>query len=635
MKTKIRNRILLSIFFTATVFFGTAYAQDTDPIVSYTFEHGLAADDDQLYEGTLINSAAIVTLSDGNHALYTDDGYMDLTAEMGQAVAAQLTGSYTITIDFLIGTYNNLSSFCWLYALANGTSQYLGLINTAGGANWYYEIVNGSTYNNKTSSSVTTGEWHNITVVQRSSQNLIYIDGKRFNTESFSLKPSTFASIISECYLGKSPYSADALMRNTLIDNFKIYAEALSASEITSIYETTQALSTESSEINPENVIYKWENTGNPLITHKYTCDPAAMVYNDTLFIFCGEDATGSLSYYSIANWCCFATTDMKTFWEYDIPLYATDFTWNTGVYAYAGHVIERNGKFYWYVSTNTTGIGVAVADRPEGPYVDALGVPLLTNSDCSGQSHSWRCIDPAVFIDDDDQAWLYWGNGAVWCCKLNDDMISYDASYGIKTIEIDGSPDFVYTEAPWMHKVGDTYYLSYAAGFPEYIQYAISDSPDGPFEYQGIINEVAGNSNTNHQAILEYKDQWYFIYHNGAHQTGGGSYSRSVCIDTLAYDQDGKIIPIKMTTKGVDMITKPNETSILEINSASPVCPFAIDYEENNIIIKDGVTRYLIVNLEGKVVKNGYSDIVDVSNLSRGLYIISNGKESRKFIKS
>ncbi|WP_159520693.1 glycoside hydrolase family 43 protein [Sunxiuqinia indica] len=304
-----------------------------------------------------------------------------------------------------------------------------------------------------------------------------------------------------------------------------------------------------------QNIIHQWEATGNPVVTHKYTCDPAAIVHNDTLFIFTGEDAEGGLKFYNIKNWCCFATTDMKNFIEYDIPLYAKDFEWNRGEFAYAGHVIERNNKFYWYVSTNTSGIGVAVADRPQGPYKDVLGKPLLTNENSPGKKHSWRTIDPAAFIDDDGQAWLFWGNGACWAVKLNEDMTSYDMDYGVKTIEIDGEMDFPFTEAPWVHKKDDVYFLTFAIGFPERIAFAVSDKIDGPYTYKGIINEIAGNSNTNHQSIIEYKGNWYFIYHNGGMQTKGGSYSRSICIDKLEFDENGMYKPILMTTKGVDKV--------------------------------------------------------------------------------
>ncbi len=310
-----------------------------------------------------------------------------------------------------------------------------------------------------------------------------------------------------------------------------------------------------SDTISSNKIIYRWEAKGNPIVTHKYTCDPAALVYNDTLFIFSGEDAAGGQKRYNIEKWCCFATTDMRHFWEYKSPLRATDFAWGETNAAWASQVIERNGKFYWYNSSQRTGIGVAVADRPEGQYKDALGHALLTNEDSKGKKHSWRTIDPTVYIDDNGQAWLLWGNGACWCVKLNKDMISYDKDYGVKEIKINGDMDFPYTEAPWLHEKGGVYYLSFAVGFPERIAYAVSDKPDGPYTYKGIINEIAGNSNTNHQSIIKYKGKWYFIYHNGGIQTDGGSFSRSICIDKIEFNKKGMYIPVQMTTKSVDQI--------------------------------------------------------------------------------
>ncbi len=628
------RKIFCFILLGYMLFASQAIAQLPDPIISYSFENG-ATDDSGKYTGILMGNAQIAKMSDGNNALYTAAGYMDMSASMGQSVAAQLTDTYTITVDFCIQDNNNLSQFCWLYALGNGTSKYIGLINRAGGNDWYYEIKNGTAYSTTSSKSISNGTWHNVTIVQSSTQNILYIDGDRITSTAISLKPSAFASSITECYLGKSVYPSDALMKNTFIDNFCIYNQAFSSTQVQGIYQQTATLKTGCDNLPKEPIAYYWENTGNPLVKHKFSCDPAAMVKGDTLFIYSGEDATGNLSFYDIKKWCCFATTDMKHFWEYDTPLWATDFSWNSGKYAYAGHVTERNGKYYWYTSTNTTGIGVAVSDKPWGPFKDALGRPLLTNNDSPGLGHSWRCIDPAVLIDDDGQAWLYWGNGAVWYCKLNEDMISYDASYGIRTMTITGNSDFPYTEAPWMHKYNGKYYLSYAIGFPEYIAYAVSDSPSGPFEYQGILNEIAGNSNTNHQSILEFKGQWYFIYHNGAKQDGGGSYSRSVCIDTLSYDEEGRMLPIKMTTRGVDMIELPDADAIKEIEANEETAPFEIENNGNTILIKGDTPQYNMVNLSGQVVLNGTGNSVDIRNLSKGIYIISNGQESRKFLKN
>ena len=248
--------------------------------------------------------------------------------------------------------------------------------------------------------------------------------------------------------------------------------------------------------------------------------------------------------------WGVFATTDLVHYREYPVPLRADEFKWSSGI-AYASQVVERNGTFYWYVSTDHTGIGVAVSDRPEGPYKDALGKPLLTVSDCFASQKQWACIDPTVLIDDDGQAWIFWGNGECYYARLKDNMIEIEGE--ICQVDFEG---FVFEEAPWVHKRGDKYYLSYASGFPERIAYAMADSIEGPWVYQGILNEWAGNSSSNHQAIQEYKGRWYFFYHNGVLK-GGTSCSRSVCADYLYYNADGTMRRVQMTSEGVLPVVK------------------------------------------------------------------------------
>lgn len=292
---------------------------------------------------------------------------------------------------------------------------------------------------------------------------------------------------------------------------------------------------------------YHFRSNGNPIITHHYTADPAALVKGDTLWLFAGHDFAGGQKGYKMKDWLVFSTTDLKNWTEYPVSMKISDFSWAKSGDAYAGQTIERDGKYYWYISTNWSGIGVAVADRPEGPYRDALGKPLLTNKDCFASSHSWACIDPTVWIDDNGQAWIFWGNRECYYAKLKKNMIEIDGE--VKQVKFEGL-DF--TEAPWIHKYNDKYYLSYATGFPEKIAYAVADKIDGTYRYKGILNEIAGNSNTNHQAIVEFKGQWYFIYHNGGIQTDGGSYSRSICIDPLYYNADGSIKRIVMTTEGI-----------------------------------------------------------------------------------
>ena len=294
-------------------------------------------------------------------------------------------------------------------------------------------------------------------------------------------------------------------------------------------------------------VKYEFESHGNPVIRHLHTADPAALVQGDTLWLFAGHDLNGNQNGYVMKDWLVFSTTDMKHWTQYPVPLKVEDFKWAASKQAYAGHVAERNGKYYWYVSTNWCGIGVAVADRITGPYRDALGKPLLTNADCFDSKHSWACIDPAVFIDDDGQAYLAWGNGQCYIVKLKDNMIETGGE--VKRIHIDESHPF--TEAPWIHKHNGKYYLTYASEWPEKIAYAVADHIEGPYEVKGVISEIAGNSNTTHPAIVNFKGQWIFISHNGGLPTGT-SYSRSIVMEPMEHNADGTIKNIPPTAEGV-----------------------------------------------------------------------------------
>jgi beta-xylosidase len=291
--------------------------------------------------------------------------------------------------------------------------------------------------------------------------------------------------------------------------------------------------------------------TGNPIIKYKFTADPAALVHKDKVYIYTGHDvAPEKRNGYEMHEWLLFSTSDMKTFTEHPSPLNVKAFKWAKDD-AWASQVIERNGKFYWYVAVTHDSthrgkaIGVAVADNPLGPFKDAKGSAIITNDMTTESKISWDDIDPTVFIDDNKQAYLFWGNTTLHYVKLKENMIDMDGPMHTITL-----PKF--TEAPWVHKKNGWYYLSYAYEFPEKIAYAMSKSIEGPWEYKGILNEIAGNCNTNHQAIITFKGKDYFIYHNGALVPDYASFHRSVCIDYLYYNKDGTMKRVIMTGEGV-----------------------------------------------------------------------------------
>jgi beta-xylosidase len=293
----------------------------------------------------------------------------------------------------------------------------------------------------------------------------------------------------------------------------------------------------------------------NPAITDVLTADPAAMVHEGRVYLYTGHDeAPAEKNGYVMTQWLCFSSTDMVNWKAHGSPLAVTDFKWAKGD-AWAGHVIPRDGKFYWYVPMSHAtipgfAIGVAASDSPTGPFKDARGSALITNDMTTDVSIAWDDIDPAVFIDDDGQAYLFWGNSRCRYVKLKANMIEIDGP--IHTVDVPG-----FTEASWVHKHKGLYYFSYAYGFPEKTAYATSTSVTGPWTFRGILNELSGNCNTNHQAIIEFKGRSYFIYHNGG-TPQGGSFRRSVCIDYLDYNADGTIKRIVQTSEGVSPATGP-----------------------------------------------------------------------------
>ncbi|MDA3854465.1 MAG: family 43 glycosylhydrolase, partial [Bacteroidales bacterium] len=255
-----------------------------------------------------------------------------------------------------------------------------------------------------------------------------------------------------------------------------------------------------------------WAQGQNPIIQTKYTADPAPVVYNDTVFLYTSHDEDDAFGF-KMQNWLLYTSTDMVNWTDHGVVASLKDFKWvsyDNG--AWAPQCIHRNGKFYLYCPMpGGVGIGVLVSDSPYGPFSDPIGKPLI-----GGQYDS---IDPTVFIDDDGQAYLYWGNPNLWYVKLNEDMVSYSGEV-VKSPEfakIKNQPDpFHYQEGPWAYKRNEYYYMAYASTCcPEGIGYAMSNSATGPWEYKGSIMDGDPRSNGNHPGIIDYKGNTYVFGFN------------------------------------------------------------------------------------------------------------------------
>lgn len=296
----------------------------------------------------------------------------------------------------------------------------------------------------------------------------------------------------------------------------------------------------------------------NPAVQTCYTADPAPFEYEGRVYMLLGHDSDDAGESYKMPDWKCYSSADMVNWTDHGVVLDPKSLSWATTKDANASQIIERDGRFYFYISTTASdgvAVGVGVSESPIGPFTDPLGKPLISGSQMTGcgATHGWRGLDPTVFIDDDGQAYLYWGNNVLYWVKLNEDMISTSGS--ITCIAQDDAmfgPD--YEEGPWFYKRNDIYYLLYPSRIPESIHYAMSSGPTGPWEYGGQIMPVQqgdGSSSTIHPGMLDFGGKSFFYYHNGA-LPGGGSYKRSVCIEEFTYKADGGIPAIPPTKGGV-----------------------------------------------------------------------------------
>lgn len=304
--------------------------------------------------------------------------------------------------------------------------------------------------------------------------------------------------------------------------------------------------------------------------------DPAATVIGDTVYLIVGHDTTtdavtDSNAGYTMPDWLLYTSKNM-TGWEYKgVVLSASDISWrNVDNAAWASQMVEYNGKYYLYfctwdkTSSGKQSIGVAVADKPEGPYKD-IGHPLVKGDFTNPESSAWNDIDPTVLIDTDsagkEHRYLAWGNGKYYICELNEDMISVKDLDGdgeivmnmdVKEKRIKSMNGGVFTEAPWLYKRDGKYYLFYAMNWREEMAYAMTDDPlNGRYDYKQTLMPPTACSNTNHPSVIDFNGKTYFIYHNGALPTGFG-FRRSVCIEELKFDENGYVYPLTETSVGL-----------------------------------------------------------------------------------
>ncbi len=317
-----------------------------------------------------------------------------------------------------------------------------------------------------------------------------------------------------------------------------------------------------------------------PLVSHIYTADPSAHVFNGKIYIYPSHDIDAGDAFDDLGSH--FAMEDYHILSmdsplnlnavDNGIALHVKDVAWAEKQF-WAPDAAEKDGKYYLYFPAKGYDgifkIGVAVSHTPTGPFTPQ---PAAMKGSFS--------IDPAVFKDNDGSYYMYfggiwggqlqrWRNGVyegaqpesptaflpannepslcAKVAKLTDDLLEFaEEAKDIVILDENGQPllqgdnDRRFFEASWMHQYNGTYYFSYSTGDTHYLCYAIGDNPYGPFTYTGrILNPVVGW--TSHHSICEYKDKWYLFYHDSC-LSKGVTHLRSVKVTELDYDAKGKI---------------------------------------------------------------------------------------------
>ncbi|MCR5697033.1 MAG: family 43 glycosylhydrolase [Marinilabiliaceae bacterium] len=378
-------------------------------------------------------------------------------------------------------------------------------------------------------------------------------------------------------------------------------------------------------------------NAQNPIIHNQFCADPTARVFNGRLYLYPSHDIIPPqpLPQGVRADWFCmedyhvFSSDNLVDWTDHGVILNQKDVPWgNPGAYSmWAPDCVERNGKYYFYYPDAPKegrgfSIGVAIADKPEGPFT-----PMASNIE------GVNGIDPCVLLASDGNAYLFWGPGL--CAKLKDNMTEIADDTPTETFKF-GEREFTMrgvnclkglpnrqAEGPFAFEYNGNYYLTYpyVRENTEVLGYAMSKNPMGPYEYKGIIMAEHPNGCwTNHHSIVNFKGQWYIFYHQNDYSPENDK-RRSVRIEKLAFNADGTIQEVKPTLRGVGIV---NALSRIEVDR------YAKGSGDLKLNFMDEGDKFLgwEVNFPAKTSWLSFTD-VDFSALQNG-YVTANVKADK-----
>lgn len=292
----------------------------------------------------------------------------------------------------------------------------------------------------------------------------------------------------------------------------------------------------------------------NPIVRNQFSADPSARVFGDKVYLFPSHDilateGKGRVGWFCMEDYHVFSSANLTDWADHGMIVTQNKVPWvRPNSYSmWAPDCIYRNGKYYFYFPTSPGDtaygrgftIGVAIADKPEGPYV-SQPTPIK----------GVRGIDPNVFIDKDGQAYLYWSQGNIYAAKLKDNMVELASD----VVTLKDLPSKGLKEGPYLFERNGIYYLTFphVENTIERLEYATSNSPLGPFKMTGVImDESPTGCWTVHHSIIQFKNQWYLFYHDRDYSPNFDK-ARSVRADSLSFNAEGTIKKVIPTLRGI-----------------------------------------------------------------------------------
>lgn len=290
----------------------------------------------------------------------------------------------------------------------------------------------------------------------------------------------------------------------------------------------------------------------NPIITGQFTADPTARVFNDKVYVYPSHDIPSPVEHlkewFCMADYHVFSSSNLTDWKDHGVIVTQNEVPWvkRDSYSMWAPDCVCKDGRYYFYFPSAPKGdrkgfsIGVAVAEKPEGPFMP-MPQPIK----------GINGIDPCVLIDKDGKSYIYWAGNGLWMAKLKDNMMELDD----EPKRVEGLPEG-FKEGPFAFERNGKYYFTFPwvreKDGTETLAYAMGDSPMGPFQFKGVImDESPTGCWTNHHSIVEYKGQWYLFYHHNDYSPKFDK-NRSVRIDSLSFLPDGTIKKVIPTLRGV-----------------------------------------------------------------------------------